>query len=740
MASTPDAGPAIALLFEDLDMGARLREALCARGARIVLEARVSEFQPQALIEHAAEVVVLDLDPNEEAALQRVVESLDPAHQRLVLNDAEAARGLAGWDAARWARHLAAKILGTEIDPPRPSDAAVVPVPAAPLPVVSASSVSVVVDADADAVADAPARTPPHAEPAMNAALGREIEALIDAAGVAESLPMPNDPLRPVADAAGLQDRLAHAQDDFDAMLAAFSADATDPLQQPMDAPPPAAAEAVAQTHVDLDAHEGIRTSALPEPGETSADMTPNPPVLIDLPAFEAPDFDLDALLAELPVPEAMPAASVAPEQHTADAADPITTAPEESITFERVPRHEALAQPAAQADLDAFSTADLDALLAEILPPAADGVEIRSTTTPVPDLPIDAAGQDPLLSMLVESEPAIVSPGLADFDPETWTPPTVSARADADPSSSADAATRVAEPSDIVDATPVSIGDSSPDLELMLDEMFGQVVPDAPAAPAADVAAPDWGLLDLDAPAATVQPASAMQSTPAAAPDFAALDGIELLPIEDAAAVSVNTNGAVRRESARGLRRVVVIGASIGGPDAVREFLGALAPGLPLLLVVVQHLDEAFFAGYAAQFERALPHAVRTASEGLSACAGDVLLVPPRARIALDPDGGVHVLPGGDERYTPSIDDTFTRVADVFGERALALVFSGMANDALQGMRRVVECGGEVWTQTRETCVVSAMVDAAAAAGLTTFSGTPQELAARLNADFAAG
>ena len=739
MASTPDTGPAIALLFEDLDMGVRLREALRDRGARIVLEARVSEFQPQALIEHAADVVVLNLDPNEEAALERVVEALDPVHQRLVLNDAEATRSLDGWDAARWARHLAAKILGTDIDPPRPAGAASVPVPEMLLAAPPGNgAVAVAVEAPTDAAA------PTRPEPAMNAALSREIEALLDDASALDAAPMMHDPLGSAADEDAGRDRLAPLHDDLDALLVSFSAGDMEPAQKSMDVQLPADFEHALQAHSDLDATSGIQASAPSAPVETNAGAAPITSAAIDMPVFDALDFDLDSLLADLPAPEALPVVSIAPVDDSANDAGPIEMALDESVALERVPQYEALAQPVAIANHDELSTADLDALLAEVLPHAANAVEVVPAAPPLADLPADADAHDPLLSMLAEPEESTPSIELVDFDPETWTPPTDSARSNADPSLNTDATSVIdvsaTESPEVAAAAPVSVGDAAPDLELMLDEMFEETLPDAPIAPAVDVSAPDWGLLDLDAALAPVAPPAPPVDAPTLAPNFAALDGIELLPIEDAAPAAASADMAARREPAGGFRRVVAIGASIGGPDAVREFLSALTPGLPLLLVVAQHLDEAFFVGYAAQFERALQHPVRTAANGLNARVGDVLLVPPRARIALDPEGGVHLLSGGDERYTPSIDDTFTRIADTFGARALVLVFSGMASDALQGMRRVVERGGAVWAQSRETCVVSAMVDAAAAAGLVTFSGTPQELAARLNADFSAG
>ncbi|KJV26685.1 chemotaxis protein CheB [Luteibacter yeojuensis] len=119
-----DNEPAVALLFDDAGLSAHLRDALVEHGAKIVYESDLKAFAPAELVGSSADVVVVDLDDPSDEDLDRLYETVEGGHPRLVFNDADASRGLAGWDRARWARHLAAKLVGTPpVDPPRPDDA-----------------------------------------------------------------------------------------------------------------------------------------------------------------------------------------------------------------------------------------------------------------------------------------------------------------------------------------------------------------------------------------------------------------------------------------------------------------------------------------------------------------------------------------------------------------------------------------------------------------------------------------
>lgn len=125
-----DTTPAVALLFDDTELGGQLREALHERGARIVHEGGVSSLDRTLLHQVGADVLVVNLDDSADDALDHLYELIDGDRPRVVFNDAQASRKLVGWDRARWARHLAVKVLAAgDIDPPRPEDARSVETP-----------------------------------------------------------------------------------------------------------------------------------------------------------------------------------------------------------------------------------------------------------------------------------------------------------------------------------------------------------------------------------------------------------------------------------------------------------------------------------------------------------------------------------------------------------------------------------------------------------------------------------
>lgn len=127
-----ESGPGIALLFDDGELGSQLRLALQEHGARIVHEGSVASLNRDLLKQTGAEVVVVNLDDEDDDALDRLYDVIDGDTPRVVFNDGQASRALDGWDRARWARHLAAKVMASaDVDPPRPLAAASLVVPVA---------------------------------------------------------------------------------------------------------------------------------------------------------------------------------------------------------------------------------------------------------------------------------------------------------------------------------------------------------------------------------------------------------------------------------------------------------------------------------------------------------------------------------------------------------------------------------------------------------------------------------
>lgn len=275
-------------------------------------------------------------------------------------------------------------------------------------------------------------------------------------------------------------------------------------------------------------------------------------------------------------------------------------------------------------------------------------------------------------------------------------------------------------------------------------------------AEPELAFASNEWTLEDVldDVPAAPVLPAPAfgiekLRPEEFLAPDveanathpFEELQGLslELIPLEDAVA-PVQMDAASRENwldpdaVQPKVRRVWVLGASIGGPEAVREFLAALPRDFPALFVLAQHLGDEFVDMMAKQLAQATALTVRTPIHGARVGHGEVVIVPNGKRMLVD-TMGVVVLERDTEQaaFSPSIDRVLHDVADRFGSNAGAIVFSGMTDDAVVGCQYLATKGGVIYAQRQDTCVVSTMIDGVCEAGIVDFLGSPQELAEKL-------
>jgi two-component system chemotaxis response regulator CheB/chemosensory pili system protein ChpB (putative protein-glutamate methylesterase) len=226
----------------------------------------------------------------------------------------------------------------------------------------------------------------------------------------------------------------------------------------------------------------------------------------------------------------------------------------------------------------------------------------------------------------------------------------------------------------------------------------------------------------------------------------------LELMPMEEAVAPSQHNPDYFheqRLDEARvpkplkvgtgaGISRVVVLGASIGGPEAVRDFLGALPAGFPALFVLAQHMGEEFLELMSAQLRKSVALTVRNPSHGERAAHGEVLIVPTTHRLQVDGEGVVTLAHLPEKMpYSPSIDQVMRDAADAFGDKVLAIIFSGMAHDAIEGSKHLKSKGGHIWAQDPDTCVISSMVDGAREAGVVEFLGSPKQLADKLTAEY---
>ncbi|WP_323750485.1 chemotaxis protein CheB [Marinobacter sp.] len=176
------------------------------------------------------------------------------------------------------------------------------------------------------------------------------------------------------------------------------------------------------------------------------------------------------------------------------------------------------------------------------------------------------------------------------------------------------------------------------------------------------------------------------------------------------------------------------VLGASLGGPAAVKAFLDQLPPGLPVGFVYAQHIDGNFTEVLTRVLGRHAHYQLKTAEPGYRIQSGDVVLMPVENQWSFDSGGRLVELdepwPGP---YGPSIDQVLLNVADHYGKCCHAILFSGMGNDGALAAPMLKAYGSRIWVQESQSCGNSSMPDSVAATGCTSFCGTPEQLAEEL-------
>jgi two-component system chemotaxis response regulator CheB len=167
----------------------------------------------------------------------------------------------------------------------------------------------------------------------------------------------------------------------------------------------------------------------------------------------------------------------------------------------------------------------------------------------------------------------------------------------------------------------------------------------------------------------------------------------------------------------------VVAVGASTGGPPAVQRLLEALAAEPTFCVLVCQHMPSQFTKAFADRLDSIGPFHVSEAKDGDRLAPGHVFIAPGGRHMLLVEHAGQLVLKtpevGAKDRYVPSVDRLFISVAKALGDKALAVVLTGMGSDGALGARDVRQVGGEVWAESEETAVVFGMPQEAIATGV---------------------
>jgi two-component system chemotaxis response regulator CheB len=158
---------------------------------------------------------------------------------------------------------------------------------------------------------------------------------------------------------------------------------------------------------------------------------------------------------------------------------------------------------------------------------------------------------------------------------------------------------------------------------------------------------------------------------------------------------------------------RIVAVGASTGGTEAIRELLSEMPPDAPAI-VISQHIPAAFSKSFAERMNRCSAMAVCEAQDGQQILPGHVYIAPGDRHLLVERDGarylcrlsdGAHV-----NRHRPSVDVMFRSVAQHVGPNAVGVLLTGMGDDGARGLKEMMDRGAGTIAQDEASSVVWGM------------------------------
>lgn len=167
---------------------------------------------------------------------------------------------------------------------------------------------------------------------------------------------------------------------------------------------------------------------------------------------------------------------------------------------------------------------------------------------------------------------------------------------------------------------------------------------------------------------------------------------------------------------------KLVVIGASTGGPQALQEVLTNLPGSFKIPILIVQHMPQNFTEALAKRLDGLTKLRVKEAEHGEPIRAGTVYIAPGSRHLRVIEDRGFRSVALSDEEpvgnHKPAVNVLFKSVADM-GRDLVAVILTGMGRDGLEGVSLIKNRGGYIIAQDEASCVVYGMPKAVIEAGL---------------------
>ena len=185
---------------------------------------------------------------------------------------------------------------------------------------------------------------------------------------------------------------------------------------------------------------------------------------------------------------------------------------------------------------------------------------------------------------------------------------------------------------------------------------------------------------------------------------------------------------------SGRSWQFMVLLGASLGGPNAIKVFLDNISAELPICILLAQHFNEQMIHALPRILTRHNDWDCRVISTTQLCQPGQCLVVPIDKKIVCDSNGRIILCEEGWEgEYKPTIGELLRNTSEVFGDDLVSIIFSGMGNDGTQYLQQIQGNNSQLWVQDPAVSACASQPQAIIDAGFCQFTGTPEQLASKL-------
>lgn len=179
-----------------------------------------------------------------------------------------------------------------------------------------------------------------------------------------------------------------------------------------------------------------------------------------------------------------------------------------------------------------------------------------------------------------------------------------------------------------------------------------------------------------------------------------------------------------------------IVVASSTGGPGALTRFFEQLPADVDWPILIVQHIQAAVSASFVNSLALTTRRKIISGNDGHRIARGDVIVAPGRYHMTLERrDGGIFIklMEGPRINFVcPSADPLFESAAMTFEAPVIGIVLTGLGEDGLSGAKAIVQAGGVILAQDKDSSVIWGMPGAVVNAGLVRHVGAPERLAAR--------